>query len=239
MPPFTSVTPRRCATWATGSRPSPAPAPTTVRSALLPWLREWRSSSREKASEAGTEPPRGRAPHALGRASRGPYLACLGSHGTALATGSRRGSGADRSGTRAAQVALRPTSCRGSCCTWQSTVERADRWSEAEAAFYAAIDLARRADRRPEVTMSLARLAWLEARQGKQDRCRAHAAEALELSRRLGLATSEVWALNALGDLELGQGRPEEALIRYEEQVAAVTSAGHQRHRSVARPRTR
>ena len=37
--------------------------------------------------------------------------------------------------------------------------------------------------------------------------------EALALSNRLGLGLSEVWALNALGDLELGQGRPEEALL--------------------------
>ena len=50
--------------------------------------------------------------------------------------------------------------------------------------------------------------------------------EALALSNRLGLGLSEVWALNALGDLELGQGRPDEALLRYEEQLAALQTRG-------------
>jgi DNA-binding CsgD family transcriptional regulator len=76
------------------------------------------------------------------------------------------------------------------------------------------------------LAMSLARLAWLEAREGKEDRCRAHATEALELGRRLGLGPPEVWALHALGDLELGRGRPEEALLRYEEQLAALQTRG-------------
>ena len=50
-----------------------------------------------------------------------------------------------------------------------------DRWAEAEAAFYEAIDLARESGQDAELAMSLARLAWLEAREGKEDRCRAHA----------------------------------------------------------------
>ena len=101
-----------------------------------------------------------------------------------------------------------------------------DRWVEAEAAFYEAIDLARESGQDAELAMSLARLAWLEAREGKDDRCRAHASEALELGRRLGLGPSEVWALNALGDLELGRGKPEVALLRYEEQLAALQARG-------------
>ena len=101
-----------------------------------------------------------------------------------------------------------------------------DRWPEAEGAFYEAIDLARECGMEAELAMSLARLAWLEAREGKEDRCRAHAIEALALSNRLGLGLSEVWALNALGDLELGLGRPEQALLRYEEQLAALQARG-------------
>jgi DNA-binding CsgD family transcriptional regulator len=101
-----------------------------------------------------------------------------------------------------------------------------DRWAEAEAAFYEAIDLARESGQDAELAMSLARLAWLEAREGKEDRCRAHSIEALALSRRLGLGPPEVWALNALGDLELGRGRPEEALLRYEEQLAVLQTRG-------------
>jgi DNA-binding CsgD family transcriptional regulator len=101
-----------------------------------------------------------------------------------------------------------------------------DRWAEAEAAFYEAIDLARESGQYAELAISLARLAWLEAREGKEDRCRAHSTEALALSRRLGLGPPEVWALNALGDLEFGRGRPEEALFHYEEQLAVLQTRG-------------
>jgi DNA-binding CsgD family transcriptional regulator len=97
-----------------------------------------------------------------------------------------------------------------------------DRWAEAEGAFYEAIDLARESGQDAELAMALARIAWLEAREGKEDRCRAHSSEALALSRRLGLGPPEVWALNALGDLEFGRGRPEEALLHYEEQLAVL-----------------
>jgi DNA-binding CsgD family transcriptional regulator len=101
-----------------------------------------------------------------------------------------------------------------------------DRWAEAEADFYEAIDLARESDQAAELALSLGRLAWLEAREGKQDSCRAHATEALTLSRHLGLGLPEVWAINALGDLELGRGRPDQALLHYEEQLRALKSLG-------------
>jgi DNA-binding CsgD family transcriptional regulator len=101
-----------------------------------------------------------------------------------------------------------------------------DRWAEAEAAFYEAVDLGRESGQDAELAISLARLAWLEAREGKEEPCRAHATEALALSSRLGLGLSEVWALTALGDLEFGRGRPKEAMLRYEEQFAALQVRG-------------
>ncbi len=107
-------------------------------------------------------------------------------------------------------------------------VERAasDRWGEAQAVFHEAILLARETGQRSELAISLARLSWMEARQGKQDECRAHAAEALELSRPLGLGPCEIWALSALGDLELGLGRLEAALAYLEEQRSALCRLG-------------
>jgi DNA-binding CsgD family transcriptional regulator len=73
-----------------------------------------------------------------------------------------------------------------------------------------------------ELSASLSRLAWLAARQGREEECRAYAAEALTLTRALGVGVCEIWTLAALADLELGAGRPEEALTHLEEQQAAL-----------------
>ena len=101
-----------------------------------------------------------------------------------------------------------------------------DRWAEAQAGFYEAIDLARETGQRTELSASLARLAWLEARQGRSEQSRLHAGEALSLSREMGLGVCEVWAIAALGDLELSLGRPEAALAHFEEQRAVLRSRG-------------
>jgi DNA-binding CsgD family transcriptional regulator len=102
-----------------------------------------------------------------------------------------------------------------------------NRWLDAEAMFYEAIQLARESGQDTELTTSLARLAWLEARQGKEAQCRAHATEALELSTAFGLGLCEVWVLSALGDLELGLGHAEAALAFFEQQQALL------RHRAI------
>jgi DNA-binding CsgD family transcriptional regulator len=99
-------------------------------------------------------------------------------------------------------------------------------WVEAEATFYEAIDVARESGQDAELTVSLARLACLEARQGREEPCRAHATEALELSSRLGLRVLEVWSLTALGDLELALGRLDDACSRYEDRVGALRLYG-------------
>jgi DNA-binding CsgD family transcriptional regulator len=97
-----------------------------------------------------------------------------------------------------------------------------ERWAAAQAGFHEAVDLGRLTGQRSELAASLARLAWLEARQGLAEPSRQHAAEALDLSRQLGLGVCEVWVFAALGDLELALGRPEAALACFEEQQAVL-----------------
>jgi hypothetical protein len=77
---------------------------------------------------------------------------------------------------------------------------------------------------RAELAISLAGLAWLEARQGREDHCRTHAAEGGRLCAELGLGTYHVWTIQALGDLELGLGlgRPAVALAHYGAQLDAL-----------------
>jgi DNA-binding NarL/FixJ family response regulator len=100
-----------------------------------------------------------------------------------------------------------------------------DRWPEAEANFNEAIELARDTGQRTDLAHALARLAWLEARQGKQA-CRAHAAEALALSSALELGPCQVWAHAALTDLELALGQPERALEHAEAQEQVLAQMG-------------
>jgi DNA-binding CsgD family transcriptional regulator len=100
----------------------------------------------------------------------------------------------------------------------------ANRWAEAEACFHEAIGLARETGQRAELGTCLARLAGLEARQGREEQSRAHAAEALALTRELGLGLFEVWAISARGHLELAFGRSEPALACFEEQQAVLVA---------------
>ncbi|WP_324277995.1 hypothetical protein [Blastococcus brunescens] len=87
-----------------------------------------------------------------------------------------------------------------------------DRWDLAEVNYTEGIHLARETGSTTDLAACLAGLAWLEARQGREAACRAHAAEALDLCAPRHLATFQVWSLSALGALELGLGRPEAAL---------------------------
>ena len=101
-----------------------------------------------------------------------------------------------------------------------------DRWAEAQAAFHEAIGLARETGQHSDLGVALGFSARLEARLGRSEQSRTHADEALSLSRQLSLGVAEVWAIAALGDLELGQGRPEAALDHFEEQRAVLRSRG-------------
>ena len=89
-----------------------------------------------------------------------------------------------------------------------------DRWARADATYREAIDLARESGQKTELAFGVAGLAWLLARRGRADECRAYAAEAAELSGALGTRLPLLWATNALAELELATGAPERAAER-------------------------
>ena len=87
-----------------------------------------------------------------------------------------------------------------------------DRWSQAAVGYDESAGIARELRQTRDLAAALAGLAWLEARQGRADACRAHAQEALGLCAQLGGRTHELWSLWALGELELALGNPARAL---------------------------
>ena len=93
-----------------------------------------------------------------------------------------------------------------------------DRWAVAGATYQEAIDLARESGQQTELAFGLAGLAWLQARRGREQECRACAAEALSRCRELGTRLYEIWATAALGELELGLGDAAKAAGHFEHQ---------------------
>jgi DNA-binding CsgD family transcriptional regulator len=101
-----------------------------------------------------------------------------------------------------------------------------DAWLAAQASYEEAIRLSQETGQFVELAASVAGLAWLEARQGRERACRAHAAEARRRCAELGLGLYAVWVEQALGDLELALGRPEEAIECYAAQRAQMDALG-------------
>jgi DNA-binding CsgD family transcriptional regulator len=101
-----------------------------------------------------------------------------------------------------------------------------DRWSAARALYAEGIDLARETDNRVDLGGSLAGLARVEARRGREDACRAAAGEALALSVETGARWYEVWARWALADLDLALGRPDAAAAGYAELLGRLEEWG-------------
>src|SRR6185437_6810350 len=93
----------------------------------------------------------------------------------------------------------------------------AGRYVEALATLDEAVQLARETGQRTILSEALGRLAWLDARCGRSDACRRHADETLVLAREVGAHVFELWALTALGELELAGGDARSALSRFEE----------------------
>lgn len=89
-----------------------------------------------------------------------------------------------------------------------------DRPHVAVALYEEAIRLARETGQATSLCAGLAGLACVEARQGREAECRAHAGEALALTERLGLAFFHLWALDAMAELELGRGDLEAAITQ-------------------------
>jgi len=92
-----------------------------------------------------------------------------------------------------------------------------DEWASASVEYDEAIRLSRETGQRTELASALAGLAWLEARQGRESECLAHAGEASALCDALGIGLLGTWAVRALGELELGLGRPALAIDHFEE----------------------
>ncbi|MGD9960512.1 AAA family ATPase [Nocardioides sp.] len=91
-----------------------------------------------------------------------------------------------------------------------------DRWAEAESGYHEGIRLSRESGQTTNLGLSLAGLAWLEARQGRAEQCREHAAEAVALGERFDIVVSRVWAAWALAELDLGRGDATGALAALE-----------------------
>ena len=104
----------------------------------------------------------------------------------------------------------------------------ADQWSRATVEYDEAVRLAHETGQRTELGAALAGWAWLEARQGREADCRAHAAEALTLCAELGTHLFEIWAIRALGELELGLGRASAAIGYLEDCNARLEAHGIQ-----------
>jgi DNA-binding CsgD family transcriptional regulator/tetratricopeptide (TPR) repeat protein len=103
-------------------------------------------------------------------------------------------------------------------------------WSLASSQFTAAEDaaskglaIARETGQTSEIAGCLSLLARVDAVRGREDACREHAGEALELARTHELLLAGSTAEFALGFLDLGAGRHEEALGR----LGAVHRDGH------------
>jgi len=101
-----------------------------------------------------------------------------------------------------------------------------DAWLGAQSSYEEAIRLSQETGQFVELAASLAGIAWLEARQGREQACRAHAEEARRRCAELGLGLYGVWAEQALGDLALALGRPDEAIESYGRQRAQMDALG-------------
>jgi DNA-binding CsgD family transcriptional regulator len=99
-----------------------------------------------------------------------------------------------------------------------------DQWDQAAVVYDEGVRLSRETGQAADLAGALAGRAWLEARQGRESACRAHAAEARELCRQLGQATYDMWSLAALADLELALGRHAAALPALEAWAARLDS---------------
>jgi DNA-binding CsgD family transcriptional regulator len=101
------------------------------------------------------------------------------------------------------------------------------RYAAAAAHATEGLRLARETGQQNSVCHLLASLALIAALQGRADECRSDAAQAFELASARGLAYQSALAQWALARLDLGLGRPQEALARLAELAAAGPGDSH------------
>lgn len=101
-----------------------------------------------------------------------------------------------------------------------------DRWDVAGLTYAEGIHLAREAGQAADLAACLAGLAWLEARQGREPESRAHADEAALVCGHRHIALFQCWSLFAIGELELGLGRPDTALEHLDRLEALLGQLG-------------
>ncbi len=92
-------------------------------------------------------------------------------------------------------------------------------WAEAEANYLAVVRLAEETGQLTQQMMALAGLAWLESRQGHEDRCRRHVADVLDSPAATHLHMARAWARYAVGDLELSLADPARAVSEFRELI--------------------
>lgn len=90
-----------------------------------------------------------------------------------------------------------------------------DRWSAAAADYAEGASLADELGQSMPAAMSLAGLAWLDARRGEENDCRVHASAARQLAERGQIRLATVWVDSALAELSLVQGQVQAAADRY------------------------
>ena len=101
-----------------------------------------------------------------------------------------------------------------------------DRLAVAIALYEEAIRLARETGQATALCAGLSGLACVEARLGRADACREHAAEALAETAPLGVAFFRTWAFDALAEIELGVGDVQEAVKWLEEKERLLAERG-------------
>ena len=112
-----------------------------------------------------------------------------------------------------------------------------DRWQEAESGYHEGIRLARESGQTTDLAASLAGLAWLEGRQDKEESCRRHAAESIELCHQHDIVLGRIWAGSALFELELARGDAAAALVHAGRGDRAADGVRGPRRRPVPRGR--
>jgi DNA-binding CsgD family transcriptional regulator len=103
---------------------------------------------------------------------------------------------------------------------------RAGSWQRATAAATEGLALARELNQPIQIVDMLCDLTRMEAARGNRETCRAHAAEASALAEHHGLAIVREQIRATLGFLELGLGRPEEALPYLDDSARNVAAFG-------------